>query len=51
MVDYRIEFTMEFFEGLNRNFWFDFGKMLRKLKRRELYLRRYRQRGKRMNKQ
>ena len=33
-----------------KNFWFDVGKMLRKLKRRRLYLRRYHRRGERMNK-
>lgn len=33
-----------------KNFWLDVGKMLRKLKRRQMYLRRYRRRGERMRK-
>jgi len=45
----QVSFEFAFIEGV-KSFWVDVRKMLRKLKRRKLFLRRYRRRGERMKK-
>lgn len=44
-----LEIGIDFTEAI-KYYWLDIGKMLRKMKRRRLYLRRYRRRGERMAK-
>lgn len=44
-----LEIEIDFIEAI-KYYWLDIGKILRKMKRRRLYLRRYHRRGERMAK-